>query len=161
MQLCLLHAKLNGKCYQWQPNLSTVLHHQPLGIFQKPLCSAIAQGLPLVSTAVGRAGSHFAPQRNEGINSKRQKQAEKNHLLDIVKTSRFRFQYGSMMKHFIESNPKEDDIKLKWREKKKKELCDTAQHDGDKVSSFSVKHGLLQEISSQYSFIVIESQKNF
>lgn len=50
-----------------------------------------------------------------------------------------------MMKHFIESNPKEDDIKLQWRgkEKKKKGLCDTAQRDGEKVSSFSVTHGLL------------------
>lgn len=35
-----------------------------------------------------------------------------NYLLDIIKTTRFRLQYGSMVKHFIQSNAEEDYIKL-------------------------------------------------
>lgn len=50
----------------------------------------------------------------------KEKPKKTNNLLYIVKTSRFRFQYGSMMKHFIKSNSKEDDIKLQWGGKEKK-----------------------------------------
>lgn len=35
------------------------------------------------------------------------------YLLDIVETPWFRFQNGSMMKHFVKGNSKEDYIKLK------------------------------------------------
>lgn len=48
-----------------------------------------------------------------------------------------------MMKHFIESNPKEDYIKLQKREGKKKWLHDTAERDGEKVSLSSVTDELL------------------
>lgn len=73
-------------------------------------------------------------QRKKEAESKKKKH---NHLLDIVKTSRFRFQYGSMMKHFIESNPKEDYIKLQKEGGKKKRQHDMAERDREK-SDFSL-----------------------
>lgn len=111
--------------------------------------------MPLVIVVIGVCYNRYCSKSSQGENNKRKKEREKkNHLLDIVKTAGFRFQYGSMMKHFIESNPKEDYIKLQRKKKGGWGLRDTAESEGKKVTSFFVTDELLWEISSHYTTVL-------
>lgn len=156
MQLCFLHAKTKWKCHVWQPNpnKASASYWVPLWCLSESTpqrrnskhCPWLSL-LPAVSSPVRLSERNGGSKAAEDRNKERERKKIPNHLLDIVKTSRFRFQYGSMMKHFIESDPKEDDIKLQlggwgWG-RKKQGLCDIAQHDGEKAHLFSVTDALL------------------
>ena len=68
----------------------------------------------------------------------------KFHLLDIVETARFRFQYGCMMKHFIKSNSQKDYIKLKL---KKKELLSKGSYGKkERLNQFPLSNKTIYEL---------------